>query len=246
MSLAVILAAGQGIRLRPLTDSVPKALIRIDDRPLIRYSLANLSRQGIHEALVVVGYKGELIREELGEACEGISITYVDNPNYSTSGSMCSLRAAEPHIRGGILLLESDLFYEQRAIEIAEESPYADLILVAKVRGSGDEVYIDADKRGRLIGLGKELARRKGAVGELVGISKLSYRFLKRMSTQSQIDISIDPKISYEEVIATTARHYSHSVYCVFVKGLRWTEVDTAHDLDVAVRLAGGTYCDDP
>lgn len=235
--IAVILAAGQGVRLRPLTDSIPKGLIRIGGKPLLRHSLANLFQAGVKNAIIVVGYKGELIRQELGNTCDGVNITYIENPEYSNTGSMYSLLKAKAQLSGNILLLESDLFYEPRAASCATESPEPNLILVADARGSGDEVYIEADKEARLIDLGKRIARER-AIGELVGISKLSQDFLKRLFTTAEIELENDPGISYEEVIATTAKRYMYRVHCLYVKGLLWTEIDNAHDFDEANQLA--------
>jgi 2-aminoethylphosphonate-pyruvate transaminase len=235
--IAVILAAGQGVRIRPLTYSVPKGLLRLDDRPLLRYSLANLHRSGIDQAIIVVGYKGELVRRELGNTCEGVKVTYLENSEYQDTGSMYSFLKAETEIETDILLLESDLVYEPRAIDYAMQSPERDLILVAAARGTGDEVYIRAAEDRRLIDLGKQIGRKK-TIGELVGISKLSLDFLRRMFIQARREIQRDRGISYEEVISATARHYSHPVYCVYVKDLVWTDVDNENDLQEAVRLS--------
>lgn len=237
--IAVILAAGLGVRLRPITYSIPKGLIRVGGKPLLRRSLANISRQGIEEAIIVVGYKGKLIRQELGNTCEGVSINFVENSEYLTTGSMYSLCKAETQISGDILLLESDLFYEQRAVEVTKQRRERDLILVAAARGSGDEVYIRADNEGRLVDLGKAVVLKGEAIGELVGISKLSSDFLKYMFTQAQSEIVKDGEISYEEVISATARHYDYPIFCMYIKDLIWTEVDTTRDLDEANRLAG-------
>lgn len=235
--MAVIPAAGQGVRLRPLTNSIPKGLIKIGGKPLLRYSLANLFQVGVKDAIIVVGYKGELIREELGNVCDGVNITYVENSEYSNTGSMCSLLKAEAQVSSNILLLESDLFYEPRAVTCATQSPEPNLILVADSRGSGDEVYIQADREARLIDLGKGIPREK-AIGELVGISKLSHDFLKRLFATAETELKNDPEISYEEVIAATAKRYTHRVHCLYLKGLLWTEIDNPHDLDEANLLA--------
>lgn len=235
--IAIILAAGRGVRLRPLTYSIPKGLIRLDDRPLLRYSLANLHRAGIDEAIIVVGYKGEMVRQELGSICEGVKVTYLENSQYRNTGSMYSLLQAQTEVKGNVLLLESDLFYEPRAINYAKQSPEPDVILVAAARGTGDEVYIRAQEDRRLIDLGKQIAKEK-AIGELVGISKLSHEFLRRMFTQAQSEIRSDPEVSYEEVLSATAKQYSHPVYCVYIKDLLWTEIDNTNDLQQAVRLA--------
>ena len=62
---AIILASGEGSRLRPLTDTTPKPLLKILGKPLISYTLENLEKLGIKETIVVVKYKHELFKETL-------------------------------------------------------------------------------------------------------------------------------------------------------------------------------------
>jgi choline kinase len=147
-------------------------------RQAFRYSLANLHRAGIDQAIIVVGYQGELVRQELGIICEEINVTYLENSEYQNTGSMYSMQV-ETGIEGDILLLESDLFYEPRAIEYAKQSPEQDLILVAAARGTGNEVYVLAEESRHLIELGKHIAEERrlaGSLGFASGISAILAR----------------------------------------------------------------------
>jgi len=73
---AVILAAGEGKRLRPLTDAVPKPMVRIAGRPILEYTIRALPRE-INEVILVIGYKGEGVKEYFGDSFDGRAITYV-------------------------------------------------------------------------------------------------------------------------------------------------------------------------
>ena len=73
---AIIMAGGEGTRLRPLTCDCPKPMMRLMDRPVIEYSLELLARHGVKEAAVTLGYLPERIRDHLGENCCGISLNY--------------------------------------------------------------------------------------------------------------------------------------------------------------------------
>ena len=83
---ALIVAAGKGTRLRPLTDTIPKALIEIESEPLISRSVRILQSHNIEEITVVVGYKHQKIRDILGN-----SVQYVINPNFSITNNMASM-----------------------------------------------------------------------------------------------------------------------------------------------------------
>lgn len=74
---AVVLAAGRGTRLRPLTDRIPKPLVDVAGRPLIERVLSGLAQAGVRQALVVVGYRGEQIIQDLGDGRRlGLSLEY--------------------------------------------------------------------------------------------------------------------------------------------------------------------------
>jgi NDP-sugar pyrophosphorylase family protein len=94
----MVLAAGYGKRLRPLTDRVPKALISVAGRPLIAYPLAVLREAGIREVLINLHHLGEQIRAALGDgASSGMSIRYSqENPILDTGGA---IKKAEPFLR---------------------------------------------------------------------------------------------------------------------------------------------------
>ena len=88
--IAVILAAGLGIRFRPFTHTIPKGLIEIGGETLLERSLKNLSMHGIQRVVLVIGHLGDMIRRRLNEHCRGMEITYGENQKYATTGSMYS------------------------------------------------------------------------------------------------------------------------------------------------------------
>lgn len=73
---AMVLAAGRGERMRPLTDELPKPLLEVGGKPLIVHHLEALARAGVHEAVVNLSWLGERIRAALGPRCAGVRITY--------------------------------------------------------------------------------------------------------------------------------------------------------------------------
>src|SRR5262245_7059025 len=84
---AMILAAGLGTRLRPLTHSTPKALLLVNGRPLIYYSLKLLEKHGIREAVINLHYLGDLIQKELGDGSKfGLRIHYSWEPQILGTG----------------------------------------------------------------------------------------------------------------------------------------------------------------
>lgn len=228
---AVILAAGMGIRLGKLTKNMPKAFLTVKGKPLIKYSLDNLANAGIKEAIIVVGHMELFFKEHLGNNYNGISIRYIKNEEYSSTGSMYSLSQTEGFIDDDILLLESDLLYDFNALMKLLGSPHKDAILVSPLTGSNDAVYICADGQGHLKNLGKKI-NKEGVIGELVGISKLSRKFLMHLYSFARDDYAKNEmKCHYEECILKASK--TIPIKCLLMK-LMWIEVDTESDLKTA------------
>lgn len=233
---AVILAAGLGIRIKPLSDKKPKAFLEIENVPLIIRSLNNLNKLGLEEIVIVVGYMEEYFKRRLGKKFKQINITYVTNREYMNTGSMYSLSQTKGIINDNILLLESDLLYEKRALDFLMNSNDPNEILVAPTSGSGDEVYICVDKNNNLTNLGKNIENKDLAIGELVGISKLSKDFLNLLYKKAREDYDNNKKnFHYEEVIYKLSKTYP--IKCRLIHDLNWIEIDTINDLNRAKKV---------
>ena len=231
---AVILAAGMGTRLRPMTEKLPKGLIEIEGNTLLKKSLKHLNEKGIKETIIVTGYLGDQIKSKFGENFQGMKIQYVPNEDYATTGSMYSLSKAKELISNSdILLLESDLIYESKALSTLIQSNNKSSILVSALLNSGDDVYICTNDEGRLANLGKNISdeNKKNAKGALVGISKLSNDFLQQLFQTAEEDYQKGEKeYHYEETIHATniKGHPIHTDYC---ENLTWIEIDNENDL---------------
>lgn len=94
---AVILAAGRGTRLAPLTDTIPKALVKINGRPMLDIILEQLSSVGVSEAVIVVNYLKEQIKNLIGPERHGVKITYAEQEKIN--GSAPALLCAKPYIQ---------------------------------------------------------------------------------------------------------------------------------------------------
>lgn len=124
---AVILAAGEGKRMRPLTYEKPKPLIKVAGKSLIEHLLDALPDE-IDEIIIVVGYKGAMIREYLGEVYKGIPIRYIFQ--WMPAGTAHSLSIARPFLKGRFLFLYADDIHGAEALSKMVRHPLA--ILVAR------------------------------------------------------------------------------------------------------------------
>lgn len=124
---AVILAGGVGKRLRPLTDDIPKPMVRVNGVPILEYTLSILPKE-IDEAILVVGYKKEKIIEYFGDRYGDIKLRYVvqDNPN----GTGHALELARPFLKDGlfILLYGDDLYHPDDLEDLVKAAKPAVLV----------------------------------------------------------------------------------------------------------------------
>ncbi|MBL7166085.1 MAG: phosphocholine cytidylyltransferase family protein [Dehalococcoidales bacterium] len=114
---AVILAAGVGDRLRPLTDRLPKCLVPVNGVPILVNTLTHLEDSGIRETVIVVGHLKEKILERIGDRFRGMKITYVESERYTTTNNIYSLWLAREYLDEDVLLLEADVYFERELLD---------------------------------------------------------------------------------------------------------------------------------
>jgi choline kinase len=221
---AVILAAGLGIRLRSMIDDRPKGLIEIAGEPLVARSVRLLRDSGIGGVTIVAGHLAEQYAR-FSVARTGVDL--VINQGYAVSGSMASLAAAlDAGVAGDLLVLESDIIYEPRALAAILAAPADAATLVSGPTQAGDEVWVHAVE-GRLCAMSKDLAELPSSVGEFVGITKLSAAAAAAMGDQFTAFVAArgHGRMDYETG-ALVAVAQLRPVHVVVVPDLRWGEID--------------------
>ncbi|KTG09034.1 UTP--glucose-1-phosphate uridylyltransferase [Haloprofundus marisrubri] len=107
---AVVLAAGKGTRLRPLTDEKPKGLVEVDGQPILTHCFEKLARLGADEFIVVVGYKKEKVISHYGDEVQGVPITYAHQREQN--GLAHALLTVEEYIDDDFVLMLGDNVFE--------------------------------------------------------------------------------------------------------------------------------------
>jgi len=221
---AVILAAGQGIRLRSMVDDRPKGLIEIGGELLLARSVRLLREAGIGEVTVVGGHLSSPSVQFCGRHA---GVDLVINEQYATAGSMASFAAAfDAGVAGDMLLLESDIVYERRALTAILSSPSEVATLVSGLTRAGDEVWVHAVD-GRLRAMSKRREQMPSSVGEFVGITRLSADAVVAMREQFAAFVALHGhgRMDYETG-ALVAVAQQRPVAVVVVPDLQWGEID--------------------
>ncbi len=169
---AIILSAGRGTRLLPLTEHVPKCLLPIGGRSVLGWQLWALRGAGIDEAVVVTGFGHRLVDWEI-EACTpiGMKVRSIFNPLFDRADNLVSCLAARREMGGDFLLLNGDTLVEPeivRRLLVSAEVP-ATVAVVRKASYDADDMKV-CSRLGRLERIGKHLDPARSD-GEAIGAS---------------------------------------------------------------------------
>lgn len=197
---------------------------------MIERSIKTLLDCGMTRIIIGTGYHKEKF-EEL--ALRYPEIECVFSPRYAETNSMFTLYNCREAVGGDdIVLLESDLVFEPRAITALVEDVHPTIMLITPVTKFQDQYYVACNGKGQLTMCSTD----KGALevkGELVGIHKLSNAFYQAMCRDYGSKVVVQPKLGYEYEILSMAQGGS-DVYVLKEEGLYWYEIDDPEDLAYA------------
>jgi choline kinase len=237
---AIVLAAGLGRRLKPITDHSPKCLTEVNHTPILVNTLKNISAIGISSCTIVIGYLSEKIVKTLGTSFEGITVNYIVNDIYERTNDMYSLWLARDILKKGAIIFEADVFIRAKILREAlstmgERSFY----IAGKYNGKPDEVIIETDEK-RLIrsidviwGKGKTPGSNTFMSS---GILVIRSEYGKQLS-ESLGEWVREKRVNFlfDDVIARNIKSYEIWVYEIGLND--WVEIDTAEDLKRAEAL---------
>ena len=237
---AVILAAGKGNRLQPLTADIPKCLAEIGGEALLERALRALASQGVCEATVVVGYKGEAVRERIGGTFADVAVSYIDAPDYETTNNIRSVWDAREALDQDVLLLDADIVFDPDVIAglLTELGSSA---AVATFNGSQHGTVVRRDENGHVSSF--ILAADQDGDFDAEGTFKTVNIYLLR---EELLRTQVLPRLE-REIVAGRVHQYYEAVLrdcvadgsmtdlaAVDVSDSRWYESDDARDLDAA------------
>jgi len=172
--LPVYLLAGSGERLRPLTDTAPKALITIHDRPILSRSVDFLLENGLRRFVVVTGYLSDMVHAFFAEDYPGIEVLFVHNDRYRETNNAYSLWLARAAFADrGMLLLDGDILFEREIAAMMTTGPETGNRLAVRRSDTlgWEEIKVVLDDHGNVARIGKELEPSK-SFGESIGIAR--------------------------------------------------------------------------
>ncbi|MBR1442950.1 MAG: phosphocholine cytidylyltransferase family protein [Firmicutes bacterium] len=238
---ALILAAGQGIRLGSITKKLPKALLEVCNTPLLKNSLDILCECGIYDIGIVVGYLADQIRNKIGNSYKGARITYFENMRYAETNNIVSLFSAEKFCDDNMILLECDLLYNKNIIlELMESkaecciavSPFDSLTMNGTIIKVKDNGIVDSLILGEWQNKGHDYSK----FYKTVNIYYFNKNFInnKYMPLIKWYVENMGEKIYYEKVLGSLIYYHECEVCSLIVNKDKWQEIDNESDLKSA------------
>lgn len=235
VTTAVLLAAGTGTRLLPLTRDTPKCLTLVAGQTILGRLIHNLRLKGIKRMVVVIGHLGEQIREYLHQHASDMQIDYVLNPIYQTTNNIYSLWLAKEQIHEAFLLVESDLVFKASMLD---DMMVPDRIAISKMRPWMNGTTVALDTSGKVVSFFNSSCLNDDSHYKTVNIYSLSEltwrRVLKNMSNYITTDRLGE---YYEDVFAEMVSDNSLSLASVFFDADHWYEIDNLPDLHEAEKM---------
>lgn len=228
-----ILAAGEGRRLRPLTDQNPKALVPVAGKPLLYWQIEALERHGVDQSDIIVigGYGFENLRRVVPK---GVQVLY--NPLWNSANNVLTVYFALLHYDDDLVVMNSDVIAEDRIFGLLRHAEYPYAVIDRTVNLSTEEMKVKLDASNRIVLFSKYLSPQE-AVGEYMGFS-----FIPKAFRRNLLDIIVHMQSNgeahkwYEDAFNYLCQQYPMDpVYC---DNMLWTEIDTHEDLRKAEHIA--------
>ena len=237
---AIILAAGMGKRLGEYTQDNTKCMLEVNGVKLIDRALATLHEINVSRVVLVVGYKGQNVKDYVGNIYKGTPIVYVDNPIYDKTNNIYSLFLAKDYMaEEDTILLESDLIYEPGVIKKLLADDYPNIALVDKYESWMDGTVVTIDNESHIT---RFIDKNRFKFEEIKSYYKTVniYKFSKEFSCKYYIpfltaySIALGNNEYYEQVLRVILHLHEAPLKALPLSGEVWYEIDDVQDLDIA------------
>jgi choline kinase len=237
----MVLAAGAGRRLRPYTDTLPKALVPVDgDTTIMDISLRNLAAVGLTDVVVVVGYRAEAVeeRKEALERRHGVRLTLAYNDKAEEWNNAYSLWTAREYFAEGVLLVNGDTVHPVSVEEtlLAARGPELLLAVDNAKTLADEEMKVTLDESGHLRTITK-LMDPATAAGEYIGATLIEGSLADRLADALKTTWERDPQLYYEDGYQELVNR-GGKVAVAPIGTVEWVEVDNHDDLARAREIA--------
>lgn len=246
---AIILAAGEGNRLRPLTENIPKCMVKLFGKPLLEWQLDIFHDCNIDDISVITGYKNEIINYP--------NIKYYNNPKFSITNMVETLFCARNELNDDIIISYGDIIFEKNILNKLLNSKYETSIIVDQdwkkywqIRFSN--IFADAESLqlndNIICDIGKKVTNLDKIHGQYIGLMKFSKKsieslisFYDKIKKESLLGTNpLNANIPFEKSYMTDLLrgliHEDHQLHAIFVQN-GWLELDSVEDYELYSKM---------
>lgn len=227
---AIILAAGQGKRLQPLTDETPKTLLDVGGHAILEHILQCLEMNGYKRAVIVTGFESEQIRAHCRER-GSLEIEFVHSERFDSTNNIYSLWLAREYAAGGFTLINSDTLFPSAALAELQRVDGSALLVDPTSERTGEEMLVSFNGTG-IDTIGKEIT---AGDGEYIGVSKFSAADAELLF--DHIEAFIERGEVNEWYEAAFDHLFGEADVGIVPIEKPWIEIDTQEDLSQAEEL---------
>lgn len=237
---AIILAAGRGSRLLPLTTDLPKCLLPIGNTTVLGMQLDTLYANGVKTATVVTGFNSHMVKAELEARQAGPRVKTLYNPFFQVADNLASCWMARASMRKDFLLINGDTLFSPELLQTILVAPPKNIAVTIDQKGhyDGDDMKVTLDGS-QLTAIGKTLPLTE-TDGESIGMlrfmdagPKIFRNELKRLMKTPE-----GTKSWFLSAIHGLAQSGQH-IDTINIKGAEWSELDTPEDYEICRSLFG-------
>jgi choline kinase len=239
--LGMVLAAGAGRRLRPYTDTLPKALVPVDDETtILDLTLSNFSKVGLKDVAVIVGYKSQAVedRKKDLESRHGVNLELIFNDKAEEWNNAYSLWCARDLFSQGFLLANGDTVHPVGVQEtlLANRGPAILLAVDTVKKLAEEEMKLTIDCAGNLAKITK-LMDPQTAFGEYIGLTLVEPEAAEKLTSALETTWKLNPDLYYEDGYQEYVDR-GGVINLQPIGEVSWVEVDNHDDLAKARSIA--------
>jgi len=227
----IILAAGRGTRLYPLTLEAPKCLLNLNSKETLIERMIRLIKKNLSEKIIVVtGFKHECLEKKLS------SVKFVNNPFYAVTNSIASLWFAKDYLNDEAIIMNSDIIIEEKLMkDLRNIKNEATVLIDSSISREAD--YKVAVYNDQVVVMSKDLVKFDG---EYAGITILSKKGSKKLKEKIESMVQQGYINSwYEDALVKMIFDDSFKINYFDIADYKWAEVDTVDDLQLAKQISG-------
>ncbi|MDA8614087.1 phosphocholine cytidylyltransferase family protein [Gammaproteobacteria bacterium] len=236
---AIILAAGVGSRIRPLTDNCPKSLLKINGKTILEMMLSHIKTCGINEVIFVLGYLQDQIKDYVKTQFPDLIVQFITNEKYEVTNTGYSLMLTKDFVKNSTFIkFDADVVFDINILKTLIASEYDNCLCIDKnINLDAEEIKVIIKDDNRVVKASKTV-NPLDAIGESIGIEKISGETAHTLFNDLELMMK-DEQYHQEYYEAAYERLIEKDVpfYALDISGLRWTEIDTKEDFMLAGKI---------